>query len=227
MARKSKKRQQEEEQGIGAILAVVLLFLWYWYTNAAWIQLAAGITFTLTALLIAWRLTSTMRRRNLTRSRLLDLTPYEFEDRIAMLLKDNGWAKVKVTGGSGDQGVDITAEKDGETWVIQCKRYKDAIAPGIVREMVGTKRLHQADRAVLATTSSFTAQGKTHAKQGSIDLWDGNTLAQMIAQREAAHSPAISGRLVILYTLMLLGSATMLLWLLTEGFSPIRAISPL
>ena len=58
--------------------------------------------------------------RNRSRgSEMDDMEGHEFEYFCADLLKDNGFAEVEVTRGSGDYGVDILAEKD-EGWNHLC-----------------------------------------------------------------------------------------------------------
>ena len=49
---------------------------------------------------------------------------HEFEYWCAELLEDSGFEKVMVTPGSGDQGVDITAERDEVRFAFQCKCYQ-------------------------------------------------------------------------------------------------------
>ena len=47
----------------------------------------------------------------------------QFEHRCAELLRYRGFHKVTVTKGSGDQGVDILAKKNGIKYGIQCKYF--------------------------------------------------------------------------------------------------------
>ena len=49
----------------------------------------------------------------------------QFEHRCAELLRYRGFHKVAVTKGSGDQGVDILAQKNGIKYGIQCKYYSN------------------------------------------------------------------------------------------------------
>ena len=46
---------------------------------------------------------------------------HDFEYFCADLLRLNGFIEVNVTKGSGDQGVDILAVKDGIKYAVQCK----------------------------------------------------------------------------------------------------------
>ena len=52
---------------------------------------------------------------------------HDFEYYCAELLKNNGFYNVSVTQGSGDQGIDVLAEKGGVKYGIQCKCYSSDI----------------------------------------------------------------------------------------------------
>ncbi len=70
-------------------------------------------------------------------------------------MKKNGW-RAKVTPGSGDQGVDIIADKNSYRVVIQCKKYESSVGNKAVQEIYAGKRLKRADAACVVTNSSFT-----------------------------------------------------------------------
>lgn len=114
-----------------------------------------------------------------------DLSPAEFEHRIRTLLRDLGWRNVHVRGGRGDRGVDITAQRDGLQWVVQCKHYRARnVAPKEVRELVGTMAIQKADRALFVTSGLFTEQGRKEAHGQGVELWDRETLIQRIREAE-------------------------------------------
>jgi len=53
----------------------------------------------------------------------MNLSPSEFERAMAALLMDPGYRNVKVTGGAGDLGRDITCkDRNSRTVMVQCKR---------------------------------------------------------------------------------------------------------
>jgi hypothetical protein len=66
--------------------------------------------------------------------RCLKLDGPEFEAYVALVLEDNGFKYVALTKGSGDQGVDITAERNGRTYAIQCKNYEGSVGNFAVQE---------------------------------------------------------------------------------------------
>src|SRR5271170_979896 len=62
-----------------------------------------------------------------------DLTPSEFEQRCAEAMRLAGWSAT-ITGRSGDQGVDVLAERRGVLVVLQCKRSAKHIGNKAVQE---------------------------------------------------------------------------------------------
>jgi hypothetical protein len=73
-----------------------------------------------------WRLGARRRaRERLLRSDAYDLSPTDFEHRVAVLLKDLGWEQVERSGGSGDGGVDLRATHQGKRYVISASGTND------------------------------------------------------------------------------------------------------
>ena len=60
---------------------------------------------------------------------------WEYEKLCAEYLKRNGYHDVMVTQGSGDQGVDIVAEKNGIKYGIQCKYYSNPVGNKAIKEV--------------------------------------------------------------------------------------------
>jgi len=129
-----------------------------------------------------------LRILRLRRRQLLELSPSEFEQRVALLLEDLGWKNVVIRGGSGDRGVDITAERDGLRYLVQCKRYSKSVGPSYVRDLVGALHIQGADRAILVATSSFTPQSRLEARGQAVELWDDKILLQRLSDAERIHN---------------------------------------
>ncbi len=89
--------------------------------------------------------------------------------------------------GSGDSShrrddVDVFARKDNEKIVVQCKRWdRKPVGRAVVDELAGTASRYEA-RAILATTSSFSADGRAAAEAHGIELWDFFTLCGYFKQ---------------------------------------------
>ena len=104
---------------------------------------------------------------------LQQLTPTQFEEYIAALFQSLGY-ETKVTGGSGDGGVDVEAVKDGYVHYIQCKKYISSKVPvSAVRDFYGAI----ADRVdggkgYFITTNVFTLDAEKFAEDKPIELID-------------------------------------------------------
>ena len=100
----------------------------------------------------------------------------QFEHRCAELLRYRGFHKVAVTKGSGDQGVDILAQKNGIKYGIQCKYYSYPVGNKAIQEAYAGADFYDCDVAMVMTNSTFTRQPEnwlTNLAQSS-----GNTALQ-------------------------------------------------
>ncbi len=100
----------------------------------------------------------------------------EFEKLVARWLESKGYRKVKLTPDSGDYGVDITAEKDGERVGIQCKRYEGKVGVGAVQEIVAGLNYYNCQKGFVVTNSIFTKNAQDLAETNGIELIDGKAL---------------------------------------------------
>ena len=105
---------------------------------------------------------------------------HQFENYCAELLRKLGYSKVEVTKGSGDQGVDIIAEKGGVSYAIQCKRYSSVLGNTPVQEVHAGKEVYKCDVGVVLTNQYFTSGAKELAKATGVLLWDRDELQRMI-----------------------------------------------
>lgn len=116
-----------------------------------------------------------------------------FEHFCADLLRVNGWTDVRVTRGSGDHGIDITAEKDDIKWGFQCKRWNgtkvDAVAVG---QTYKGKAIYKCDMVVIITTSTLTAQAESEAKQLDIKVWGRGKIRQLMDKLDNADNYYLS-----------------------------------
>ncbi|MER7193086.1 restriction endonuclease [Streptomyces flaveolus] len=108
------------------------------------------------------------------------LSPDEFERAIADLCIRDGCAEVEVVGGAGDLGADVLAvAPDGRRLVIQCKRYceDNKVGSEELQRFGGTCfTVHEADVAILVTSSDFTAPAVDYAEQCGIVCVDQDRL---------------------------------------------------
>lgn len=97
---------------------------------------------------------------------------HDFEYWCADLLKMNGYANVRVTPGSGDQGVDVLAEKDGIKYAIQCKCYNKDLGNTPVQEVESGRVYYGCHVGAVMTNRYFTQGAKELATKTGTLLWD-------------------------------------------------------
>ncbi|WP_203723787.1 restriction endonuclease [Actinoplanes teichomyceticus] len=107
----------------------------------------------------------------------------DFERYVARLLRDSGCRGVRVSGGAGDMGADVTARTPGgRRLVVQCKRYAGNLSSPDVQRFAGTARdIHGADIALLVTTGRPTGPALQIARRCRITLVDRPALARWVA----------------------------------------------
>ena len=144
---------------------------------------------------IAWPFVCMARliggRRNMA-SRCLRLTGEEFEEYVALILGDNGFREIELTRASGDQGVDVLAERGGLQYAIQCKNYAGAVGNAAVQEAFAGAEYYGCDVAVVICPGEFTRAARELAASTGVLLWDGERLTRMM--KRSGRRPHASGR---------------------------------
>ncbi len=105
---------------------------------------------------------------------------HDFEYLCADVLRKNGYSNVSVTSASGDFGIDVLAEKDGEKYAIQCKRWNNRVTNKAVQEALSGKVYYGYDHAVVLTNNYFNDHAIETARRTGVILWDRNALISMI-----------------------------------------------
>ena len=116
---------------------------------------------------------------------------HEFEYFCADLLRKVGFSEVTVTPGSGDQGVDVLAVKDGIKYAIQCKNYASALSNTPVQEVSAGKQFYGCHVGVVMTNSTFTPGAIQLAAATNVLLWDRRKLDELIAKAGGLESLGI------------------------------------
>lgn len=108
---------------------------------------------------------------------------------MAQTFAENGYDTTLTTGG-GDHGVDAIAESRNEKVVIQSKRYAldNPVGSSTVRNIAGARQQFDADRAVLATSSSFTDPAIEAAEGADVDLVNGDQLYRLYEKKRTSIS---------------------------------------
>lgn len=80
-----------------------------------------------------------------------------------------GW-NAEVTSGSGDQGVDVIAEKNNKKIGLQCKLYSKAIGNKAVQEAHAGKSYHGLDAVGVMSNAEFTSSARDLALATNVIL---------------------------------------------------------
>ncbi len=107
-----------------------------------------------------------------------DMDPTDYESMVADALSDLGW-QTRLTKGSGDQGIDVIAEKCHKRVVIQCKRYGSAIGNAAVQEAFAGKSFEGAGYAAVVSNAPFTRSAKQLAASTNVILLHHDELSEL------------------------------------------------
>lgn len=105
----------------------------------------------------------------------------EFEQFIAELFLKMGYA-AEVTKASGDQGIDVIAEKNGRKIGIQAKCYSSKVTNSAIQEAVAGIQHYRLDKGMVITNNWFTASAQELAESNNIILWDRNRLKEKLSE---------------------------------------------
>ena len=107
------------------------------------------------------------------------MTGSEFETFIADLFSKKGYTTT-VTKASGDQGIDVIAERNDTKIGIQVKCYSGTVGNSAIQEAVAGKSFYSCDKAMVITNSSFTSSAIDLAQANDVILWDREILKDNI-----------------------------------------------
>ena len=129
---------------------------------------------------------------------LKSLSAEGFERLCQRLLREHGFQNVKVTGRSGDGGIDGEGILEINPLlsfkvIFQCKRYQGSVGAGMIRDFRGAM-IGRADKGIFLTTGTFTMDAKKEAvRDGAnpIELVDGEKLVGMFERLELGVKPRV------------------------------------
>ncbi len=132
------------------------------------------------------------------------MEPNAFERLCQLLLRESGFDKVRVTGKSGDGGIDgIGIVRLGGLLgfpvIFQCKRYQGSVSSSTVRDFRGAM-VGRADRGLIITTGTFTRDAQAEAvRDGAppIDLVDADQLLDKLKELKMGVEVAMIERVSI------------------------------
>lgn len=107
---------------------------------------------------------------------------HEFEHFCGHLLMQIGYRNVEVTKGSGDQGADVIAYKDGYKFAFQCKRFSSNVGNKAVQEVIAGKQFYDCDYGAVITNRYFTNSAIQLASKTGIILLDRDDVFKIIKE---------------------------------------------
>lgn len=127
---------------------------------------------------------------------LLNLSPDAFERLTQRLLRESGFTHVKVTGKTGDGGIDGMGivKLNGIIsfhMLFQCKRYTGSVSAGEIRDFRGAMQ-GRADKGLFITTGKFSTSAVEEANRpgaAPIDLVDGDELVEKLRELQLGIAP--------------------------------------
>lgn len=130
--------------------------------------------------LLSWIFRKTGEYRRFRKADFDGMNGWEFEEYIGELLLRNGFDHVEVTQGSGDQGVDILALKEGVSYAVQCKHYTSKISNKAVQEAYAGAKFYGCEIPVVLTNSYFFPSALELGDEIGVELWDRDELKSLI-----------------------------------------------
>lgn len=96
----------------------------------------------------------------------------QYEQYCADYLRRKGFTNIQVTPASHDYGADIIAERFGERWVFQCKKYVKIVGNSAVQEVNTAKKHYNAKKAAVITNSKLSDNAKQLAMENDIEFFE-------------------------------------------------------
>lgn len=107
-----------------------------------------------------------------------DASPTDYEQYCADILRRHGWSAV-TTATTGDQGIDIIAEKGGLRVVLQCKKYSGSVGNEAVQQAIAGGIFGQADKAAVVSPAPYTISAQQLASAAGVLLLHHSQLADL------------------------------------------------
>ncbi len=105
----------------------------------------------------------------------------EFETFVASIFQKMGYS-TRITPTTGDQGIDVIAQKNNVRLGIQAKCYANKVGNSAIQEAVAGMNYYGLNKAMVVTNSTFTEPAAKLAQANHVILWDRNTLSDKIRE---------------------------------------------
>ena len=106
----------------------------------------------------------------------------EFEYYCYALLSRSGFNKIAIHSKCDDIEVDITADKDGQSYAIKCVFSDKPINAEEVNETNGWRKMYSMKRALVMSNYYYSQEAINEASKWGVTLWDRDMLIQTEAK---------------------------------------------
>lgn len=110
------------------------------------------------------------------------MTGNEFEHFICKLFIEMGYS-AEVTKQTGDQGIDIIAQKNNIRIGIQAKCYGSTVGNAAIQEVTAGKKFYNCNKVIVVTNNYFTPSAIQLAQANEVILWDRSMLKEKLADQ--------------------------------------------
>ena len=90
--------------------------------------------------------------------------------------------QVSETARTGDYGADLVLKRNGETTVVQAKRYSANVGAKAVQEVFSARHHYKADKMMIVSNAHFTRQAEIMAEEQEIELVDREELIALLEE---------------------------------------------
>ena len=166
---------------------------------AIWIAIFFLIPGAISAL-AAWKRGELLKSQTSIKS-IQNLSWQRFEELVGGAYRRTGYSVIGNSGPGADGGVDIIAEKDGESIIIQCKHWKArTVGVKTVREMFGILNSARANEVHVITSGYFTSEAEDFARNKPMKLINGAMLVQLVGNVQSTVCTKVSAVTELLRT---------------------------
>ena len=125
-------------------------------------------------------------RQNITLDWVNSLSWQEFENLVGEIFLGRGYSVENVGGDGADGGIDLRLRREGETTLVQCKRWKvSKVGVKPIREFFGVMAAEEADRGIFVSSGIYTNEALRFAEGKPLELIDGGQFAEMAKSFQA------------------------------------------
>lgn len=108
------------------------------------------------------------------------MTGEEFEEFLLAHFIKLGY-KGNTTSKTNDYGADLILKKDGQTIVVQAKRWTNKVGIEAVQQIIGAKEYYKANKCIVICNNYYTPNAINLATSSNVELWDRKKLLNVMS----------------------------------------------